>query len=209
MTDSLVPPELLALPPSWQAADSGRRHPVIRDLPADPEQRALALSALEACLAFQVNAAARYGEDPNWGTGTTLAAKPIIKSDRTYFDVATGLYVLNGNVYIEVGNRIIKANQAKVDLASLEVWANGGVSVTQGDIYFTGESVYVYGSQKLAQISGGVSFSRTGVAITADSVDYNWQQKVAVFSGNVNVTQGDNCWSADRVNYNVQTNVFF
>ncbi|MFY1618932.1 hypothetical protein [Micromonospora sp. WMMD736] len=68
MSDLLVEPELLAsLPPSWQAAESGRRHPVIRDLPADPEQRALALSALEACLAFQVNSAARYGEDPTWG----------------------------------------------------------------------------------------------------------------------------------------------
>ncbi|MET8524797.1 hypothetical protein [Micromonospora sp. NPDC005172] len=68
MSDALIEPELLAsLPPSWQAAESGRRHPVIRDLPADPEQRALALSALEACLAFQVNSAARYGEDPTWG----------------------------------------------------------------------------------------------------------------------------------------------
>jgi hypothetical protein len=68
VSDLLVEPELSAsLPPSWQVADSGRRHPVIRDLPADPEHRALALSALEACLAFQVNATARYGEDPNWG----------------------------------------------------------------------------------------------------------------------------------------------
>ncbi|MET8278706.1 hypothetical protein [Micromonospora sp. NPDC005174] len=68
MSDLLVEPELLAsLPPSWQAAESGRRHPVIRDLPPDPEQRALALSALEACLAFQVNSAARYGEEPTWG----------------------------------------------------------------------------------------------------------------------------------------------
>ncbi|MEU0547842.1 hypothetical protein [Micromonospora sp. NPDC005979] len=40
---------------------------MIRDLPADPEHRALALSALEACLAFQVNSAARYGDDRNWG----------------------------------------------------------------------------------------------------------------------------------------------
>ncbi|WP_433117172.1 hypothetical protein [Micromonospora sp. CA-246542] len=40
---------------------------MIRDLPPDPEQRALALSALEACLAFQVNSAARYGEEPTWG----------------------------------------------------------------------------------------------------------------------------------------------
>ncbi|WP_422737905.1 hypothetical protein ACN263_00730 [Micromonospora sp. WMMD729] len=40
---------------------------MIRDLPADPEHRSLALSALEACLAFQVNSAARYGDDPNWG----------------------------------------------------------------------------------------------------------------------------------------------
>ena len=101
-------------------------------------------------------------------TGTALAAKPVIKADRTYFDIATESYVLSGNVYVEVGNRIIKANQARVSIASLEVWASGGVSLTQDDIYFTGDSVYVVGLQKRTQISGGVNFTRKGLSLSAD-----------------------------------------
>ncbi|MGC4746900.1 hypothetical protein ACLQ28_14725 [Micromonospora sp. DT201] len=68
MTDSLVAPELLAsLPQSWQVADPGRRHTAIKELPPGSAQRAMALSALEACLAFQLDAVARYGDDPSWG----------------------------------------------------------------------------------------------------------------------------------------------
>ncbi len=138
-------------------------------------------------------------------TGTVLA-KPIIKADRTYFDITTGLYVLNGNVYVEVGNRIIKANQAKVSIASLEVWAIGGVSLTQEDITFIGDSVYVFGTQKRAQISGGVNFNRPGIAFVADNVDYDWQTKIAVFSGNVQINQSGNTSTTDRVSYDVQNN---
>ncbi|MEU4333474.1 hypothetical protein AB0F59_02480 [Micromonospora lupini] len=73
MSDSLVAPELLAsLPPSWQLADSGRRHMAIKELPPGPEERAVALSALEACLAFQLDSASRYGEDPTWGLPETF-----------------------------------------------------------------------------------------------------------------------------------------
>lgn len=138
-------------------------------------------------------------------TGTALA-KPIIKADRTYFDVSTGLYVLNGNVYVEVGNRIIKANQAKVSISSLEVWATGGISLTQDDINFTGDSVYVYGTQKKAQIAGGVNFSRTGISFSADSVEYDWGTKIAVFSGNVQINQNGVITSADRASYDVANN---
>lgn len=140
--------------------------------------------------------------------GTAFAAKPIIRADRQYLDVNTGLYVLTGNVYIEVKNRIITAGQARVNMATLEVWGSGGITVTQDDIYFTGDSVYVYGSQDHAAIDGGVSFSRTDLKITADKADYDWRSKVATFSGNVQVVQGDNSWSADSVSYNVATNTF-
>ncbi len=141
-------------------------------------------------------------------TGSVWAApaKPIIKADKTYFDVNTGLYVLRGNVYIEVKNRIITAGMARVSVASLEVWGSGGVTVTQGDIYFTGDSVYVYGMQDRAKIDGGVTFTRTGLTVTADSAEFNWRSKIGVFTGNVKVTQGDTSWAADRVTYNVDTN---
>ena len=48
----------------------------------------------------------------------TVSAKPIVKADEQYFDINTGLYILKGNVYIEVKNRIITAGQARVNMAS-------------------------------------------------------------------------------------------
>ncbi|MEU6022634.1 hypothetical protein [Micromonospora sp. NPDC047134] len=68
MTGSLVASELVAaLPLPWQLADPGRRNTAVKELLPGPEQRTVALSALSACLAFQVDTAARYGDDPNWG----------------------------------------------------------------------------------------------------------------------------------------------
>jgi len=142
-------------------------------------------------------------------TATSLAAKPTITADQQYFDVNTGLYVLNGNVYIEVKNRVITANQAKVNMASLEVWGSGGITVNQDDISFTADSVYVCGSQDRATVQGNVAFSRTNLNVTADQVDYNWRDKTAVFSGNVQVRQNDNSFSTENIKYNILTNTFF
>lgn len=141
-------------------------------------------------------------------TTSTLAAKPIITADQQYFDVNTGLYVLNGNVYIEVKNRIITANQAKVNMASLEVWGSGGITVTQDDISFTADNVYVYGTQDRATVDGNVNFSRTNLNVTSNQVDYNWRDKTATFKGNVQVTQNGNSFSTESIKYNIPTNTF-
>ncbi|MBP2649670.1 MAG: lptD 3 [Firmicutes bacterium] len=132
--------------------------------------------------------------------------KPVIQADSTYYDINTGLYVLNGNVYVQVKNRTITANQARVSVGSLEVWGSGGVTVCQDDIQFSGDSVYVYGAQDRAVVDGGVSFSRTGLSITADKAEFNWRSKVGVFSGNVTVNQSGNLWTTDSLTYNVETN---
>jgi lipopolysaccharide export system protein LptA len=137
-------------------------------------------------------------------TGTALA-KPIINANNTYFDFNTGLYVLEGNVYIEANNRVITAGQAKVNVAAFEVWGSGGITVTQGDIYFSGNSVYVYGNQNYAKIDGGVKFTRTNTSIIADRAEYNWGNRIAVFNGNVQVTQNGNTFQTDSINYNVDT----
>lgn len=140
------------------------------------------------------------------GIACAAPAKPVIKADKTYFDVNTGLYVLKGNVYIEARGRVITAGMARVSIASLEVWGSEGVTVTQGDIYFTGDSVYVYGMKDRAKIDGGVTFNRTGLAVTADQAEFNWRSKVGVFTGNVTITRDDNTWTTDRLVYNVDTN---
>jgi len=140
-------------------------------------------------------------------TATTLAAKaPIIRSDQQYLDINTGCYMLDGNVYIETGNRIITAGHAKVSVATLEVWGSGGITVTQDDIYFTGDKVSVSGSDKRATIEGNINFSRTNMKVTADQVSYSWQDKIAVFSGNVHVTQNDNSYTTDTLRYDLVAN---
>lgn len=141
-------------------------------------------------------------------TGTAFAAKPVIKSDRSYFDINTGLYVLSGNVTIQVNNRTITAGQAKISMASLEIWGSGGVTVTQDDIFFTGDSVYVYGTEQRAKIDGGVFFKRTDLSIQADRVDYSWDTKVATFEGNVKITQNGNVTLTPKTRYNVRANCF-
>ncbi len=140
-------------------------------------------------------------------TTVVYAAAPVISADRQYFDVASGLHVLSGNVHIEHNGRIVTAGEAKTNL--IEVWGSGGVTFTQDDIYFSGSSVYVYFPSNTAQIDGGVNFSRSGISITADRVNFNWQTKIAVFSGNVQVTQNGSSWTADSVSYNVNANTVY
>lgn len=67
MTESLVPPDLLAaLPLPWRIADLVERGHAMRKTAPTPENRSVALSALAACLAYCVEAKARYGDDPDW-----------------------------------------------------------------------------------------------------------------------------------------------
>lgn len=138
--------------------------------------------------------------------GTAAAAsKPVIRADKTYYDVNSGLYVLSGNVFIQVGSRVITAGQAKVNLGSLEVWGSGGITLTQGDIRLAAENVHVLGPQNRALIDGGVVFCRDGLNIRAERADFDWKNKLATFTGNVKVLQQDSAWQAASVTYNVVT----
>lgn len=140
--------------------------------------------------------------------GFADAAKPVITADKTYFDVNTGLYVLDGNVRVEVRDRLITAAHAKVSVSSMEVWGTGGIYFKQGDINFTGGSVYVYGTKKYAKIDGGVDYSTSGLSIIADRGEYNWGTKIANFEGNVKITQDGEIREADSAAFNVETNSF-
>jgi lipopolysaccharide assembly outer membrane protein LptD (OstA) len=139
---------------------------------------------------------------------TAHAAKPVIKADNTSFDFARGMYVLKGNVSVEVNNRLITAGEARVKVLSLEVWGEGGITLTQDDIYFTGDNVYVNGPQNSAAIKGGVTFRRGGVYITADEADFNWQTKQGVFRNNVQIDDNGQQITTDMLTYNVATNTY-
>lgn len=112
--------------------------------------------------------------------------------------------MLEGNVYIETGSRIITAGSAQVSITSLEVWGQGGVTVKQDDLTFHGEKVYVLGSKKTAYIDGGVKLIMDDLTITADAVEYNWGTKLADFSGNINVTNQGNSYTADSLQYDMR-----
>lgn len=137
-----------------------------------------------------------------------VPTKPIIKADTNYYDVNTGLYVLKGNVYIEVKNQIITAGQARANMGTMEIWGFDGVTLTQDDIALSADSVHVFSSQNRAVIEGGVVFKREGMTITANKVEFNWSTKLGIFTGKVTVIQGDKTWSAYSVTYNVDTNTF-
>ncbi|MDR1701780.1 MAG: organic solvent tolerance protein OstA [Sporomusaceae bacterium] len=136
------------------------------------------------------------------------AAKPNITADKTYYDYNTGLYILEGNVRVEVRNRLITAQSAKVSVSSMEVWAAGGIFFQQDDISFTGGNLYVYGGKQLAKIDGGANYSAPNLKISADRGEYNWDSKIAVFSGNVTVNENGTVRQADTVCYNMVTKSF-
>lgn len=153
----------------------------------------LFLVAAILCLAFTVPA---------------HAAKPVIKADSTTFDFAKGMYVLKGNVTVEVGNRVITAGEARVKVVTLEVWGEGGITLKQDDTYFTGDSVYVNGPQNSATIKGGVTFKRGNIYITADEADFNWQTKQGIFRNNVKIDDNGQQIATDWLSYNVATNTY-
>lgn len=136
------------------------------------------------------------------------APPPVIKADKSYYDVNTGLYFLNGNVYIQIRNQKITAGQAKASLAVMEIWGAGGITFTQDDMVLSADSVHVVSAQNRAMIEGSVNFCRGDLTITADRVDLNWEKKIAQFEGNVKLAKCGETLAVPRLLYNVETNTW-
>ena len=83
-------------------------------------------------------------------------AEPQVTSDKQTFNPFTGVYDLQGNVHVEIGDRIITGDAAQVSMYKLEVHGQGNITFTQGDMI-----------------------------ISADTGSFNWSTKNAVFNGNV------------------------
>jgi lipopolysaccharide assembly outer membrane protein LptD (OstA) len=133
-------------------------------------------------------------------------AAPVIKSDSSSFDVTQGMYVLKGNVSVEVSNRLITAGEARVKVTSLEVWGTGGITLTQGEISFTGDSLYVNTLQDTAFIKGGVTFKRGDLNIAADEAEFNWRTKQGIFRNNVKIDDGEKHFETNSLVYNLEQN---
>ncbi len=118
-------------------------------------------------------------------------ADPVITSDSRTFNPMTGVYDLEGHVFVQFPAHdttlTITGDSTKVYMYSMEVHGQGNISLSFGDLKFTCDKVDVYHSNRTAYVNGNLHFNDSATNISADSGSYNWQTKVAAFHGNVNV----------------------
>lgn len=112
-------------------------------------------------------------------------AEPQVTSDKQTFNPFTGVYDLQGNVHVEIGDRIITGDAAQVSMYKLEVHGQGNITLREGDITFDCDTVDVYGKEKTAYVEGNMRFTHGDLKIAADTGRFNWSTKNAVFNGNV------------------------
>jgi len=141
---------------------------------------------------------------------TSFAAvnNKYFRADKQYYDFENGVYVVSGNIVINVENGTISGDKAQVKLSTLEFWGTGGWLLKQFDVTFKGDSAYVVFNKDAAEVEGNCVFDRPGLQILSDKADYNWKTKVATFKGNVKVIQSETGYAADYVQYNVETKEF-
>lgn len=133
------------------------------------------------------------------------SASVSVTSDSKYFDIASGCFVLEGNVLVKTDTRTIGADKARVNLMTKEVWADGNVYVDeiQDNIKFTGGSVYASDETKTAVIKGNAIFERPTINIQSEKCSFNWRTKIAEFSGLVEVRKDGKVEVYDNLLYNV------
>lgn len=132
-------------------------------------------------------------------------AKPQVTSDKQSFNPFTGVYDLQGNVHVEIGDRIITGDAAQVGTYTLEVHGQGNITLRESDIAFDCDTVDVYGREKTAYVNGDMRFTQGDLVITADNGSFNWGTKNAVFTGNV-VVNGTP--QSGAITYNVRDKTF-
>lgn len=132
-------------------------------------------------------------------------ASPLsVHADQTYYDTNTGLYMLDGNVTVQVKDAEIRAPMARVSLATMEVYAEGGVDVVQGDTYFHGDSVFLQGNERRALIEGNIRMEDNGLVIVCPKADFNWKTKDVVLTG-ATITQNSVETYAEEAVYNIRS----
>lgn len=108
-----------------------------------------------------------------------------ITSDTRYFNPITGVYDLNGHVYVNFPTHgeqlIIYADTAKVKLYKQEVTANGNITLNFGDIMFNCDKVFAKIKERTVYVDGNIFFKHADSVIRADNATYCWKTKLAVF----------------------------
>lgn len=118
-------------------------------------------------------------------------ADPVIKSDSRTFNPLTGVYDLQGNVFVQFPAHdttlTITGDATKVYLYAMEVHGQGNIRLSFGDMSFACDKLDVYHSGRTAYVNGNLVFNDNSNKITADSGSYCWKTKIAAFHGNVTV----------------------
>lgn len=118
-------------------------------------------------------------------------ADPVITSDSRTFNPLTGVYDLQGHVFVQLPTNYttisITGDTAKVYVYSLEVHGQGNIHLTFDNTNFNCDKVDVYYSNSTAYVDSNLIFNDNVNKITADSGSYCWRTKIAAFHGNVTV----------------------
>lgn len=117
--------------------------------------------------------------------------EPVIRSDSRTFNPLSGVYDLQGNVFVQfpAKNKIltITGDATQVHLYAMEVHGQGNITLTYDDLTFKCNKVDVYHSDSSAHVSGNLLFTQGQTRITANEGVFNWKNKQAEFDGNVTV----------------------
>ncbi|MCQ2362101.1 MAG: hypothetical protein MJ048_03585 [Acidaminococcaceae bacterium] len=109
----------------------------------------------------------------------------VITSDVRHFNPLTGIYDLNGHVYVQLPvheeQLKINADTAQVKLYSQEVNAKGNIELEFGEMLFRCDSTYVSIKERTAYVYNNIFFKHKFTEIRADSATYCWKTKLATF----------------------------
>lgn len=134
------------------------------------------------------------------------AVEPTITSDKRTFNPLTGVYDLQGHVFVQFPAHdtmlTITGDTTKVHFYKMEVHGQDNITLSFGEMRFKCDKVDVYHKDRTAYVEGKCNFKDAGTVITADKGSYCWQTKLASFQGNVKVNGKA---YQDEVVYNVMT----
>lgn len=108
-----------------------------------------------------------------------------ITSDSRHFNPISGVYDLNGHVYVNFpthGEQLtIQADTAQVKLYQQEVTARGNITLNFAQMLFKCDNVFVKHKDRTAYVNGNIYFLHENNEIRAEAATYCWKTKLAVF----------------------------
>lgn len=118
-------------------------------------------------------------------------AQPTITSDVRSFNPLTGVYELQGHVFVQFPAHdktlTITGDTTHVHLYQMEVHGQGNIKLLYDQLAFACDQVDVIHKERTAYVKGSLTFTHHKTTITADSGTFNWKTKLATFTGNLSL----------------------